>query len=92
MHEPEVKFTQRWNDYPEQYRESAKRIDGEKVQFVFHLFLGKQTHGIVNEPLSGSEEVKDKMDNFLSRNFSSSSSIYGSDERNSDFFRGTERR
>ena len=34
---------------PEQYRESARKIDGEKIQFVFHTFLGKKTRGIVRE-------------------------------------------
>ena len=47
MNEPAIKFTNRWNDNLEQYRESARIINGEKVQFVFHLFLGKKTNEIV---------------------------------------------
>ena len=42
-------FTKRWNDYLEQYTESTRRIDGEKLQFVFHIFLGKTTNEIVIE-------------------------------------------
>ena len=49
MNEPEIKFTKRWNDCLEQYRESGRRIDGEKFQFVFHIFLGKKTNEIVRE-------------------------------------------
>ena len=48
MNEPRVPFTSRWDDYLEQYRGSAKRIDGEKsarpcpppsmvVEMVTHL-------------------------------------------------------
>ena len=92
MHELEDKFTRRWNDYPERYRESARWNDGEKGQVVFTIFIGKKTHEIVNESLSGSEEVKEKMDIFFYWHLSSSCSIYGCDEGHSDFFRGTERR
>ena len=42
MNEPEVKSSNRWNDYLEQYRESARGIDGEKIQFVFLILLGKK--------------------------------------------------
>ena len=31
MNEPEIKFTRRWNDYLEQYRKSARMVDGEKI-------------------------------------------------------------
>ena len=43
------KFAKRWNDYLEQYKESARRIDGEKIQLVFHIFLDKKTNEIVLE-------------------------------------------
>ena len=49
MNEAEVKFTQRWNDFLEQYMGTAWRIDGEKNQFVFDIFLGKKANEIVNE-------------------------------------------
>ena len=41
MNEPEVKFTKVWNEYLEQYRESARRVDGENIQFVFLIFLAR---------------------------------------------------
>ena len=41
MNEPEVKFTKIWNECLEQYRESARRIDGEKIQFAFFILPGK---------------------------------------------------
>ena len=41
MNEPEVKFTKVWNEYLEQHRESVKKIDGEKIQFVLHILPGK---------------------------------------------------
>ena len=47
MNESEVMFTQRWNDYLGQYRESARRTGGEKSQFVFHIFLGAETNDMV---------------------------------------------
>ena len=31
MNEPEIKTTKTWTDYDEQYRESARIIDGEKT-------------------------------------------------------------
>ena len=43
MNETEFKFTTRWSDFLAQYRESARRTDGEKIQFVFHIFLGAKT-------------------------------------------------
>ena len=48
MNEPEVKFTKKWNEYLEQYRESARRTDGEKIQFVFFIFPAK-TNEIMRE-------------------------------------------
>ena len=49
MSEPEVKFTNRRTDYLEQYRESVRRIDGEEIQFVSHIILGKKTNEIVRQ-------------------------------------------
>ena len=49
MNEPDIKFTEKWKDYLEQYRESARSIDGEKIQFVFHILPGKKTNEIVRE-------------------------------------------
>ena len=42
---PDIKFTRRWNQYLEQYTESARRIDGEQIQFRFHIFLGSKIDG-----------------------------------------------
>ena len=42
MNEPDIKFTKRWNDCLEQYRKSARRIDREQIQFVFHIFLAQR--------------------------------------------------
>ena len=42
MNKPEVKSSNRWNDYLEQHRESARGIDGEKIQFVSHMLLGRK--------------------------------------------------
>ena len=49
MNMPEIKFTERWKEHLEQYRESARMIDGDKVQFVFHTSLGRKTNEIVRE-------------------------------------------
>ena len=49
MNEAEIKFTNRWNDYVEQYKKSEVRNNREKVQFVFHMFPGKKTDEIVPE-------------------------------------------
>ena len=49
MKEPVIKLTNRWNDYLEQYKESARIIDGEQVQFIFHIHPDKQTNAIVRE-------------------------------------------
>ena len=49
MNEPEINFTRRWNDYLEQYRKSARKIDGEKIQFIFHMLPGAKTNDIVLE-------------------------------------------
>ena len=49
MSEPEIKFSKGWYDYLEQYRESARRTDGENIQFVFHIVPGKKTTEIVRE-------------------------------------------
>ena len=47
MHKPEIKFNNGWNDFLEQYRESARQIDGEQIQFRVHMFLGATTAEIV---------------------------------------------
>ena len=46
MNEPEIQFTKGWNDYLEIYKEFARIIDGEKIQFIF---LGKKTNEIARE-------------------------------------------
>ena len=43
----DVKFNIRWNEHLEQYRESARRIDGEQIQFRFHIFPYCTTNEIV---------------------------------------------
>ena len=48
MDEPEVKFTKRWNDYLEQYRESAGRINGERIQLILQMLRG-ETNDIMRE-------------------------------------------
>ena len=45
MNEPETKI---WNEYLEQYRESARRVDGEHIHFVLHILPGK-THEIMRD-------------------------------------------
>ena len=47
--EPEMKFTKRWSDYLEQHKESARKIDGEKIQFICHILLTGKTNEIVRE-------------------------------------------
>ena len=49
MNMPEIKFTERWKEHLEQYWESARMIDGDKVQFVSHTSLGRKTNEIVRE-------------------------------------------
>ena len=44
---PKSKFTKSCTDYQEKYRESARRIDGEKIQCVLHILPGKKTNDIV---------------------------------------------
>ena len=47
MNMSDVKFNIRWNEHLEQYRESARRIDGEQIQFRFHIFPYCTTNEIV---------------------------------------------
>ena len=49
MNEPDIKFTKGWTGYLEQYRKSARLIDGEKIQFVFHILPGKKAKEIARE-------------------------------------------
>ena len=77
MNKPKLKFTTRWNDYLEQYRKSARKIDGEQIQFRLLIFLGAKPNEIVL-----------KLDEW----FRPSSYSRGNDEHNSDFCTGTERR
>ena len=59
----EERFNKRWNEYLEQYRESAKMIDGEQIQFGFHMFLGERDSA-QHRPMDPTK-VKEKMDNIL---------------------------
>ena len=47
MNEPEFKFNKRWKDFLEQYRESARRIDWEQIQFRLHIFWVSKMKKIV---------------------------------------------
>ena len=49
MNEPGVKFSKRWVDYLEQYKESARIIDGERFSSCSTYFLAKKTNEIVRE-------------------------------------------
>ena len=63
------KFTKRWNEYLERYREAARIMDGENNNFVFHIFLGKKT--IVRSgvrSMSGFKQLKEKIDIILLQN------------------------
>ena len=44
---PEIKVNNEWNDFLEQHRESARKIDGEQIQFRVHMFLGATTFEMV---------------------------------------------
>ena len=59
----EERFNKRWNEYPEQYKESAKMIDGEQIQFGFHMFLGERDSA--QDRWMDPTKVKEKMDNIL---------------------------
>ena len=76
-----AKNTERWNAYVEQHRGTARRIDGEQIQIVFHIFLGDKTNEIVRE-IDGwiSTEPMRRWTTFYSRNLSSSNSFHRNDE------------
>ena len=61
MNEPEIKFTKRWNEYLEQYRNSARTIDGQEIQFRFHIFLCAKTNEENDEFNSDSFKGTDRM-------------------------------
>ena len=85
MNEPVVKLTDRWNDYLEQHKESARIIDGEQVQFIFHIHPGKQAKDIVREMgWMDSTRSRTIWTIFYVRNLFSWSSFHGNDERNSE--------
>ena len=44
---PEIIFNKRWHGHLEQYRGSARRIDGEPIQVRFHQFLCSKTNETV---------------------------------------------
>ena len=91
MNDPVVKFTKRWTEFFEHCRESARRIDREKIKFVFHVHLGKKTNELkreIDEWIRQGEYGQF----FTSENWFSSSLIHGNDERNSDFFKGAKRK
>ena len=76
MNEPEIKFTKRWNDYLEQYRESARKKLMEK-RFSPHsrYFLAETRTISCWRLMNGFDKVKEKMDNVVLPNLSSSSSL-----------------
>ena len=85
--EQESKY-KRWNDYLEQNRKSARRIDGVR----FHIFLGAKTNETVLKN-RWMDQTRSRWiwTTFYPRNLSSSSSYHGNDEQNFDFFKGAER-
>ena len=38
-HMREIKFTERWKEHLACCKDTAKRVDGEYIQFIFHMFL-----------------------------------------------------
>ena len=63
MNEPEIKFL-RWDVCLEQYKETASRTDGAKVQFVFHFFLVPKRTRRFSESMNGFDKFNE-MDKFL---------------------------
>ena len=47
MNMPEIKFTERWKEHLEYYKDTAKRIDGKHIQFIFHILPGAKTNETV---------------------------------------------
>ena len=44
MNMPEIKLNVMWKEHLAHCMESARKIDGEQIQFIFHLFLGSKTN------------------------------------------------
>ena len=38
----EIKFNERWKEHLAHYKESARRMYGELIQFIFHIFSWQQ--------------------------------------------------
>ena len=49
MTTPEIKFTESWTQHLANFRVSARRIDGEQIQFRFQICLGAKTKAILLE-------------------------------------------
>ena len=43
MTTPEMKFTERWKEHLSNFKDTARKIDGEPIQFTYHIFLGAKT-------------------------------------------------
>ena len=78
MNMPEEKFTERLKDHFEYYNDTAKRIDGKRIQFIFHVFLWEK---VLKNRWMESTRLRRRLTTVHSRNLSSSSYFHGNDER-----------
>ena len=61
------------------------KIDGEKIQFIFHILLRRKRTRSRARSINGFHQVKEKMDKVLLKTLVSSSSLQRNDEQNSAF-------
>ena len=78
----EIKFTERWKEHLEYYKETAKRIDGKHIQFKFHIVPGTKTNESIQNRWMDSTRSRRRWTTLHCRNLPSSSKIHGDDERN----------
>ena len=67
-------------------------LDGEQINSYFAFFFAIRRTTQCAKSMDGFDRSRRRWTNFFSRDLSSSSSLHGNDERNSDFFKGTEER
>ena len=93
MNEPIIKFTNRWNDYVEQYKKSVVRNNGEKVSVCIPHVSWQKTNEIVPEIDEWIRKGKGENEqNFTPETYLQRVIFMGMMSKNSDLFRGNEKR
>ena len=88
---PEIKFNSRWEEHLTYYKETAKRIDGEQIKCIFHIYLGDKTNEIMLRIDEWIRQEKGEYGHVLTPEPTLIDFFHANGEPNSDFFTGTER-